>query len=359
MSAIAGEVSPARIIFDHARLAQQLSVRVGSLEQAWWEHHQVGTAVDELASFLDSDLVPYVRAEEDVLYGASGGTGPVDGFLGSRRRISSQHRIREHDMVSEATSGLVHARTARDAVSVADQLQRVFETHIAHEDAKLASFAETAPGSRLTGHARPRHPVQPSAADFAGAGLGPFLENAVAEQHTRLARKIAWSPQAIRDDPAGQTTVYEQIIAALCRHAATMALHVYPAADNVLAPGDRDVTSALRTQLRVAERAMLSLERIIHGDRLEDPREFSRLWATVVRISQTHINLEEELIHRLAEHLPAEQTISLLNQMRSVNRNGPTRPHPSAPHSGRAARLAAATNARVDRIRDALDNRSV
>jgi hypothetical protein len=48
-------------------------VRVGSLEQARREHGKVGTAVDELASFLDSDLVPYLRAEEGVLYGAPAG----------------------------------------------------------------------------------------------------------------------------------------------------------------------------------------------------------------------------------------------------------------------------------------------
>jgi hypothetical protein len=64
------DLSPARIIVDHAGLAEELSVRVGSLEQAGREHGKVGTAVDELASFLDSDLVPYLRAEEGVLYGA-------------------------------------------------------------------------------------------------------------------------------------------------------------------------------------------------------------------------------------------------------------------------------------------------
>ena len=82
MSITREDLSPARIIVDHARLAGELSVRVGSLEQARREHGEAGTAVDELASFLDSDLVPYLRAEEGVLYGAPAGAGQADGILG-------------------------------------------------------------------------------------------------------------------------------------------------------------------------------------------------------------------------------------------------------------------------------------
>jgi hypothetical protein len=77
------DLSPARIVVDHARLAEELSVPVGSLEQSRREHGETGTAVYQLASLLDSELIPCLRAEEGVLYAAPAGAGQADGIPGS------------------------------------------------------------------------------------------------------------------------------------------------------------------------------------------------------------------------------------------------------------------------------------
>jgi hypothetical protein len=310
---------------------EELSVRVGSLEQARREHGEVGTAVDELASFLDSDLVPYLRAEEGVLYGAPAGAGQADGILGCHSRISRQ-RLSEHDMLSQAASTLARARAPANAVGIADSIQSAFGRHIAHEDATVMSLARTAPGTAHPGARRSLPDLaQPPAPGTIEAGLATCLQNAIAYEHARIARQIASSAREIRDDPSQETAVYERIIAALSRHASVMALYLYPAADDVLPPSDHDVTRQLRTELREAEKTMLRLERILHGDALENPCPFTDLWAAITQISQTHSSLEEALVRRLAHHLPASRVASLRSDLRTAELSAPTRPHPAAP----------------------------
>lgn len=331
MSITRENLSPARIIVDHARLAEELSVRVGSLEQARQEHGKVGTAVDELASFLDSDLVPYLRAEEGVLYGAPAGAGQADGIFGPHSRISRRQRLSEHDMLSQAASTLAQSPAPADAISIADSIQSAFGRHIAHEDARVMSLARTAPGTAYPGARRSLPDLAQPPAPGTEAGLAACLQNAIAYQHARIARQIASSAREIRDDPSEETAVYERIIAGLSRHASVMALYLYPAADDVLPPSDHDVTRQLRTELREAEKTILRLERILHGDALENPRPFTDLWAAVTQISQTHSSLEEALVRRLAHHLPASRVASLMSDLRTAELSAPTPAAPGRP----------------------------
>ena len=233
-------------------------------------------------------------------------------------------------MLSQAASTLARARAPADAVSIANSIQSAFGRHIAHEDARVMSLARTAPGTAHPGARRSLpDPAQPPAPGTMEAELATCLQNAIAYQHARIARQIASSAREIRDDPSGETAVYERIIAALSRHASVMALYLYPAADDVLPRGDHDVTRQLRTGLREAEKAMLRLERILHGDALENPRRFTDLWTAVAQISQTHSSLEEALVRRLAHHLPGGRVVSLPSDLRTAELSAPTRPPPT------------------------------
>ena len=233
-------------------------------------------------------------------------------------------------MLSQAASTLARARAPADAVSIANSIQSAFGRHIAHEDARVMSLAGTAPGTAHPGARRSLPDLaQPPAPGTMESGLAACLQNAIAYQHARIARQIASSAREIRDDPSGETAVYERIIAALSRHASVMALCLYPAADDVLPRGDHDVTRQLRTGLREAEKAMLRLERILHGDALENPRRFTDLWTAVAQISQTHSSLEEALVRRPAHHLPGGRVVSLLSDLRTAELSAPTRPPPT------------------------------
>ncbi len=143
-------------------------------------------------------------------------------------------------MLSHTASTLARVRTPADAASIAGNIQSIFGRHIALEDARLMSLARTVPGPAHPG-SRNSHPdlARPPAPGPMEAGLATCLQNAIAYEHTMIARQIASSAWEIRNDPSEGIAVYERIIAALSRHASVMALYLYPAADDVLPPLSR------------------------------------------------------------------------------------------------------------------------
>jgi hypothetical protein len=325
-------VAPQALLLDHAWLAQALSREVDSLENAWWEHERVATTADSLGSFVDEVVAPYLQAEEVALYA---GAGRVQFAAPPQRILQRRLRVREHSRILETAADLRRLPTGHRTVTVARQLRSLFEQHIAREDRALARADVRLPA----GEAKPTE-------------LDRFVMDAVAAAHARISRQLDWAAHEGALEPAGLPAAAEHVIGSLCQHYALMARHVYPLAG-------REATRQLRSGMRSSEHAMLSLERILHGNALERREHFDRAWDAVVAAHHRHVAVEEPLVEQLAHRLSTEQTVRLLGSLRAgASRTAAGRPHPASPLFGAAGALAAVVNQRLDRVRDALDNRS-
>ena len=110
----------------HAHLEAELGVRVDAVVSAARDSASPKAAVDALAAFLATEIVPHARAEEDVLYAAAPLADPLVAGM-----------IFEHETILELTAALGAALTAVDAAAAAASIRAVFCGHVRRENELL------------------------------------------------------------------------------------------------------------------------------------------------------------------------------------------------------------------------------
>ncbi len=110
----------------HEHLQAELSVLVGAVVTAARGSAAATLAVDELAAFLRTEIVPHARAEEDVLYAAAPQVGSLVAGM-----------IFEHETILELIAALDAAPTPVDAAAVAASIRAVFCGHVRRENELL------------------------------------------------------------------------------------------------------------------------------------------------------------------------------------------------------------------------------
>jgi hypothetical protein len=146
-------------------------------------------------------------------------------------------------------------------------------------------------------------------------------------------------------------------IVALSRHLATAERVLYPVARHRLPDGrarveeQHGLASALQRTLWFTERRLTGDVRVAE---LEPDGLLDRLHEQI----EAHDKAERDLLEQLSAVLSATEQERLAERFEQEWSHAPTRPHPSQARRPALARLAFRADAFVDRIRDALDNRT-
>jgi hypothetical protein len=120
--------------------------------------------------------------------------------------------------------------------------------------------------------------------------------------------------------------------------------------------------AALQGQLaltRALEHTLLDLHQAINGDGRGTDRHLDVLVHGLRRQLDEHLSQAGRLLDDLHETLSSSQWEALLVRHRGALAVAPSRPHPYAPQSGMAARIAFAMDSALDRVREALDSQAI
>lgn len=149
-----------------------------------------------------------------------------------------------------------------------------------------------------------------------------------------------------------RTSLKEEIVMSLSRHAAAEEQLLYPLARRRLGDGEPLVETALdeHQSLKEALRVWDTMS--------ADDEAFIAQAEQVQSLVQEHVAEEEGvLLPKLAAAATAEELTELGTHLATAERMAPTRPHPGAPNRPPFNIVAGLTSAVVDKARDAVTNR--
>jgi hemerythrin superfamily protein len=145
----------------------------------------------------------------------------------------------------------------------------------------------------------------------------------------------------------------EHVIAELVRHSVAEEMHMYPAAREAIPDGDRIADHEIEEHAE-AEKVMSDLM----GKDPGDP-EFDELLRNLISDVRHHIDDEEQdLLPKLRDNCTSEQLQELGAKVQDAKESAPTRPHPLSPDKPPANRLLDPGAGLIDRMRDALSDRT-
>jgi hemerythrin superfamily protein len=143
------------------------------------------------------------------------------------------------------------------------------------------------------------------------------------------------------------------VISELVRHSVAEEMFVYPAMRRHLPDGDEAVAHDVEEHKEL-ERTMKELEGVA-----ADGPEFDRLLDELERILRDHVADEEtEQFPQLRARIPQTDLTEMGRKVELAKQVAPTRPHPLAPNNQLFHKLVGPGVGLVDRIRDALTNRT-
>jgi hemerythrin superfamily protein len=143
------------------------------------------------------------------------------------------------------------------------------------------------------------------------------------------------------------------VISELVRHSVAEEMFVYPAMRQHLADGDEAVEHDVREHQEL-ESTMKTWE----GLRADDP-VFDTVLADLERILRDHVaDEEDEQFPQLRAQIPRPELVELAERVELAKQVAPTRPHPLAPNNALFHLTVGPGVGLVDRLRDALANRS-
>ncbi|MEE6272273.1 hemerythrin domain-containing protein [Georgenia wangjunii] len=154
-------------------------------------------------------------------------------------------------------------------------------------------------------------------------------------------------------DGAERRDLADTVIAEVMRHAVAEEMFVYPAIEEHLPDGAAEVEEDKREHQHIVELMK----------RIEDVDSSEPVFLETVR------QLEAELSHHIAEeeaeqfpqlraHIPREKLVAMGAKVETAKKLAPTRPHPSAPHSGLFHKTVGPGVGMVDRLLDKLSGRN-
>lgn len=149
-----------------------------------------------------------------------------------------------------------------------------------------------------------------------------------------------------------RTSIKEEIVMALSRHAAAEEQLLYPLARRRLGDGEPLVDTALDEHQSLKE-TLQAWDKMA----ADDP-EFMTRAEEVQNLVLEHVAEEENvLLPKLAAAATAEELDDLGANLATAERMAPTRPHPGAPNRPPFNVVAGLTSAVVDKARDAVTHR--
>ncbi|AUI51382.1 hemerythrin domain-containing protein [Arthrobacter crystallopoietes] len=153
-------------------------------------------------------------------------------------------------------------------------------------------------------------------------------------------------------DPSQRRDLADTVIAEVMRHAVAEEMFVYPAVEEHVPNGTKEVEHDKKEHDEIV-RLMKQVEDVNAAD-----PEFMELIRELEAKLRHHAKDEEsEQFPQLRAHIPAEKLIDLGEKVEKAKKLAPTRPHPHAPHSELFHKTVGPGVGMVDRLRDKLTGR--
>lgn len=164
-----------------------------------------------------------------------------------------------------------------------------------------------------------------------------------------------WHAAAALDDRDANSLVAVSWASA---HLAAVERVLYPLAARTLPDGPGRVRRQLAVDHRL-QQILWALDRRLTGDIHLGRESVRELEDGVRRRLREHVDAERTLIADLRSALGPERQSAVSDELSRAMMRGPTRPHPNTGHSRLTGGLPFWFGGAVDRVRDALDSRSV
>ena len=153
-------------------------------------------------------------------------------------------------------------------------------------------------------------------------------------------------------DPGRRRDLADTVIAEVMRHAVAEEMFVYPAVEEHVPNGTKEVEHDKKEHDEIV-RLMKQVEDVDAAD-----PEFMELIRELEAKLRHHAKDEEsEQFPQLRAHIPAEKLVDLGEKVQNAKKLAPTRPHPHAPHSELFHKTVGPGVGMVDRLRDKLTGR--
>jgi hemerythrin-like domain-containing protein len=149
-----------------------------------------------------------------------------------------------------------------------------------------------------------------------------------------------------------RASLVDLVTMSLSRHEASEEEHFWPMVRSLLSNGD-DVAGYALAQEQEGKDILTDL-----GEAHASEDEFDQLVVKLDTACRRHVAFEDQVLLRIVETVPVEERRSLGKKILKGKRRAPTRPHRHAPTgSAPVVRMAGATAAVVDRVRDVVGDR--
>lgn len=173
----------------------------------------------------------------------------------------------------------------------------------------------------------------------------------IKQDHREVERLFEAFEQS--DDSEQKREIVDQVIHELSVHAAIEEQIFYPSVREALAAGDSLVDESLHEH---GEAKQLLNE--LDGMAPDHP-SFDPTMTELIRDVRHHVEEEEnEILPGLEQRLDQQLLDDMGNELEQAKGRAPTRPHPMAPDTPPANKLTGPAAGLVDRIRDAVQDRS-
>lgn len=146
-------------------------------------------------------------------------------------------------------------------------------------------------------------------------------------------------------------TLVQDLIIELSKHEAAEEQYLWPTVRECLSNGDELADRAIG-QEQEGKEALEALRKM-----KPDAPDFESKLASTIADLREHIATEEEIFPHVSRALSRERLEELGDKIQTAKKMAPTRPHPNAPDSPGALKMAGAVAGPMDRLRDAVTGR--
>jgi hemerythrin superfamily protein len=154
-------------------------------------------------------------------------------------------------------------------------------------------------------------------------------------------------------DAGQRRELADALIAEVVRHAVAEEMYVYPAVEERVPDGTRQVEHDKEEHQEIVE-----VMKQIEGLDAADQTFMLRIQQLEAQLRHHATDEESEQFPQLRAHLTAERLSELGRKVQTAKALAPTRPHPSAPHSELFHKTIGPGVGMIDRLRDALTGRN-
>jgi hemerythrin-like domain-containing protein len=183
-----------------------------------------------------------------------------------------------------------------------------------------------------------------------GSGPGTDVIDILITDHREMIALLGQIEHT--SDASQRRDLAETLIAEVMRHAVAEEMYVYPAIQEHMPDGAKEVEHDKQEHQEIVQ-VMKQMEDVDASD-----PSFMELVRQLEAHLRHHVDDEEsKQFPQLRAHIPAEKLIDMGQKVETAKKLAPTRPHPSAPHSELFHKTVGPGVGMVDRLLDKLTGR--